>query len=188
MLPIMDLEQLSVDSRDPQQIAMLVERQIPEQATRLLSQQVAEVAAAGPAQELPPALRSSLLLTLRIVRNLCAAGDDALKQLQCADAAAWLASSACTLLNLQPGGCAASCHGAGWWVLVTGMTRRVFFKVLNAGPVRCRRTGAAEGQHAGHRQPGHGNSRCGCQCVAAAVSRSIFVDRQQPSRFSSRPA
>lgn len=128
MLPTMDLEQLSVDSRDPQQTAMLVERCIPEQLIRLLSQQVAEVAAAGPAQKLPPALRSSLLLTLRIVRNLCAAGDDALKQLQRADAAAWLTSMACALLNLQPGSCAAS-----WWRGIVEASdqciRRVFVKI-----------------------------------------------------------
>jgi hypothetical protein len=108
MLPTMDLEQLSIDSRDPQRTASLVERRMPEQLIRLLSQQVAELTAAGSAQQLMPALRSSLLLTLRIVRNLCAAGENALKQLQRADAAAWLTSSACALLNLQPGTCAAS--------------------------------------------------------------------------------
>jgi hypothetical protein len=97
------LEQLAVDSRDAHKTTELVQRCIPEQVVRLLSQHVAGIAAAGPAQPLPPALCTSLMLTLRIVRNLCAAGDDAMKQLQRADAASWLTSSACALLNLQPG-------------------------------------------------------------------------------------
>ena len=103
MLPALQLEHLSIDSRDPQQTATLVEQRIPELLIRLLSQHVAELAAFGPAQPLPSELRSSLLLTLRIIRNLCAGGDDALKQLQRAGCAAWLTSSACALLNLRPG-------------------------------------------------------------------------------------
>lgn len=102
-MDISHLEQLSIGSRDPKKAQILVEKQLPEQLMRLLSQHVAVIAAASAAEPLAPAFRSSLLLVLRIARNLCAAGDDALKQLLRADAAAWLTSSACALLKLQAG-------------------------------------------------------------------------------------
>lgn len=97
------LEQLVADSKDPQMAQQMVSRQVPDQLMRLLAHHVTEIAAAGAGAALPIALRNSMLHTLRIVRNLCAAGDAAVKQLLRADAASWLTSSASALLNLQPG-------------------------------------------------------------------------------------
>lgn len=97
------LEQLSADSKDPHLAQEMVSQQVPDQLMRLLAHHVTEMVAAGAAAALPPALRNGMLLTLRVVRNLCAVGDAAVKQLLRADAASWLTSSASAILNLQPG-------------------------------------------------------------------------------------
>ncbi len=108
------LQQLTTDSSSPAVAQQLIDKHVPERMTALLSQHVGSMTAGGQgAAALTPEQQNSLLQTLRIVRNLCAVGEAAVKQLSRAGAAEVLIASACALLMSPPGAPLICCSSDG---------------------------------------------------------------------------
>lgn len=97
-----ELEQWSTDSRDPAQVADLLDRQIPQTLAVRLAQHATELATAGPGV-LTDELRHSLLHMLRTLRNLCACGEPAVAAVTSSGAAGKAASVMSRMVNMHEG-------------------------------------------------------------------------------------